>query len=219
MRPQQQKFKHDPANGSYGDCFRTALACILDLDRDEVPHFNEGLQFDDGNQMGIIYMTPSTVRIVKIGPLQAYLAYRIIEKSWIANYRKFIPIWAILSFAGRRHWLTIRNDILNPRSRTFLAFKGRVAVATMIIIRRDWGLEVDELFVLPGSTSIGIGSALLKIAKSEAAKSGFRLRIGAMAFNRRARRFYEREGGKLIMKYRYGWGDVSFPSVIYEWAR
>jgi len=46
MRPQKQKFAHKPDEGVFGDCFRTALAAILDLDRDDVPHFNEGAMFD-----------------------------------------------------------------------------------------------------------------------------------------------------------------------------
>ena len=29
---------HDPENGIYGDCFRTAVACILDKKPEEVPH-------------------------------------------------------------------------------------------------------------------------------------------------------------------------------------
>lgn len=39
MRVQKQKFMHDPANGVWGDCHRTVIACILDLDASEVPHF------------------------------------------------------------------------------------------------------------------------------------------------------------------------------------
>lgn len=38
MTPQKQAFRHDPENGIYGDCFRTVIACLLDLPRDEVPH-------------------------------------------------------------------------------------------------------------------------------------------------------------------------------------
>jgi len=30
---------HDPDNGLYGDCYRTVLACLLDLPRDDVPHY------------------------------------------------------------------------------------------------------------------------------------------------------------------------------------
>lgn len=39
MTPVKQLYLHDPANGQLGDCFRTALACLLDLEPEEVPHF------------------------------------------------------------------------------------------------------------------------------------------------------------------------------------
>lgn len=42
MKPQKQKFKHSPDNGIWGDCHRTAIACILNLDRDDVPNFGDG---------------------------------------------------------------------------------------------------------------------------------------------------------------------------------
>lgn len=35
----KQRFRHDPENGVFGDCHRTALACLLNLELDEVPHF------------------------------------------------------------------------------------------------------------------------------------------------------------------------------------
>lgn len=37
-----QRYSHDPANGIYGDCHRTAYACVLDLPLDEVPNFADG---------------------------------------------------------------------------------------------------------------------------------------------------------------------------------
>lgn len=45
MTPQKQRFRHRPEQGEYGDCHRTALACLLDLDRDSVPNFGE--HYDD----------------------------------------------------------------------------------------------------------------------------------------------------------------------------
>lgn len=39
MLLQKQLYRHDPANGVYGDCARTALACMLDLPVELVPHF------------------------------------------------------------------------------------------------------------------------------------------------------------------------------------
>ena len=45
MTPQKQRFRHRPEVGEYGDCHRTAIACLLDLDRDSVPNFGE--HYDD----------------------------------------------------------------------------------------------------------------------------------------------------------------------------
>lgn len=47
MRPQKQAFKHDPKNGVFGDCYRTSIAALLDLDRDQVPHFMDGCDTAD----------------------------------------------------------------------------------------------------------------------------------------------------------------------------
>ena len=50
----QQRFLHDPANGQYGDCHRTALACLLDLDPEQVPHFYE--QKVQAEKSGEVYL-------------------------------------------------------------------------------------------------------------------------------------------------------------------
>lgn len=41
MRAQKQLFRHRPQNGEIGDCHRTAIACLLDLEPQDVPHFGE----------------------------------------------------------------------------------------------------------------------------------------------------------------------------------
>lgn len=41
MRPQKQKNLHRPEEGLIGDCHRTCYACLLDMDRDEIPNFGE----------------------------------------------------------------------------------------------------------------------------------------------------------------------------------
>ena len=42
---QKQAFRHNPANNSFGDCHRTCIANMLDLNRDTVP--NWGVHYDD----------------------------------------------------------------------------------------------------------------------------------------------------------------------------
>lgn len=44
MQYHKQLFRHDPENGFVGDCFRTALACLLDLKPEDAPHFMGNLK-------------------------------------------------------------------------------------------------------------------------------------------------------------------------------
>lgn len=39
LRWHKQRFRHDPENGVYGDCYRTVLACLFGLEPEQVPHF------------------------------------------------------------------------------------------------------------------------------------------------------------------------------------
>lgn len=42
MTPYKQTIPHKPDEGLYGDCWRTAIACLLDQDPLTVPHFCNG---------------------------------------------------------------------------------------------------------------------------------------------------------------------------------
>ena len=51
MLYQKQLFRHAPEKGIYGDCYRTALACILDERTDQVPHFyDKGVEAEEALQ-------------------------------------------------------------------------------------------------------------------------------------------------------------------------
>lgn len=47
MTPVKQQYKHNPPE-TYGDCHRAALASLLDLPIEQVPHFMDGLSPDEG---------------------------------------------------------------------------------------------------------------------------------------------------------------------------
>ena len=64
FRYQKQLNRHDPENGKWGDCFPTVLACLMNIDRKEVPHF-----FDQGNEdYSVVYdwMAERRVRLIKV---------------------------------------------------------------------------------------------------------------------------------------------------------
>lgn len=41
MIRRHQLFRHEPHNEIYGDCHRTAIACLLDMEPWQVPHFTQ----------------------------------------------------------------------------------------------------------------------------------------------------------------------------------
>ena len=47
MIPYKQLNRHEPERGIYGDCFRTAIGCLLGLPPIAVPHFMENMSPDD----------------------------------------------------------------------------------------------------------------------------------------------------------------------------
>ena len=46
MREYKQLYRHKPPE-SYGDCFRTAIGCLLDMPPEKVPHFYDGIDKND----------------------------------------------------------------------------------------------------------------------------------------------------------------------------
>lgn len=49
MKYHKQLYRHEPERGICGDCFRTCIACILDMVPLQVPHFADGLaEREDG---------------------------------------------------------------------------------------------------------------------------------------------------------------------------
>lgn len=45
MQYHKQKFLHNPDQGTFGDCHRTVIACLLDKEPEEVPHW--GIHYFD----------------------------------------------------------------------------------------------------------------------------------------------------------------------------
>lgn len=47
MRFIKQMFQHAPEEGIYGDCFRTAVACVVECDPADLPHEHRAMSGDD----------------------------------------------------------------------------------------------------------------------------------------------------------------------------
>jgi putative acetyltransferase len=86
------------------------------------------------------------------------------------------------------------------------------AVAGFVVLRAD---VLDSLYVAPGLQGRGVGSALFTRAK-EARPDGFRLWV--FQENRRARRFYEARGCRLIRETDGAANEERTPDALYEWG-
>ena len=78
MKPQKQLLRHKPP-ATYGDCFRTAIAIVLDTDAASVPHFMDGgVSGDEGAEAAEAFLNErglTAINIVCDGarPLQGVL--------------------------------------------------------------------------------------------------------------------------------------------------
>lgn len=67
MTPHIQRFRHAPAEGIYGDCFRTCIACLLDVEPEALPH--EHREYENGEQLAMMnrFLAPRGLRLIYIG--------------------------------------------------------------------------------------------------------------------------------------------------------
>ncbi|WP_458763646.1 hypothetical protein [Cupriavidus basilensis] len=66
MTPQKQLIDHDPANDKWGDCWRTCIACLLDLHPSEVPNFAEGGDQARGDRLARAWLKARGYNLVKM---------------------------------------------------------------------------------------------------------------------------------------------------------
>ena len=84
------------------------------------------------------------------------------------------------------------------------------ALAGILVLDGDF---VDQLYVEPGLTGRGIGSALLAVAKRERPQG---LQLWAFQTNTGARRFYERHGFVEVRRTDGGDNEERAPDVLYQ---
>ncbi|MFB9267848.1 GNAT family N-acetyltransferase [Bradyrhizobium erythrophlei] len=91
------------------------------------------------------------------------------------------------------------------------AFDGE-AMTGVIAFHDGW---IEQLYVVPGAQRRGIGSALLAIARKDAA----RLELWTFQRNTQARRFYEARGFVLVEQTDGSRNEEREPDARYLWTR
>lgn len=123
MTPHKQRFAHKPEEGIYGDCCRTVIACILDIEPEEVPHYHRMLA--DGEQSDLMneWLLGRDLQLVQI-------PYDSDPDDVLSAMRKMNPgltyLLAGLSRTGVDHYVIAKDDkIIHDPSLTDAGIIGR----------------------------------------------------------------------------------------------
>jgi GNAT superfamily N-acetyltransferase len=106
-----------------------------------------------------------------------------------------------------RDWF---RDVVLPERDVTLAERDGLIVGLLVLD----GASIDQLYVEPGSTSRGVGGALIDVAKA-ARPTG--LDLWTFQSNLGARRFYERHGFVAVATTA-GENEEGAPDVRYRWS-
>lgn len=110
MKPQHQAFKSDPDNGVVGDCLRTCIASILDMDRDDVPHFADPIVHIEINE----WLAPQGLYFVDL-PFQSNTLHDLLK--CFAHYNPDLHYLLCVKGAnGTGHVVVCKNDkvVMDP---------------------------------------------------------------------------------------------------------
>jgi len=88
-----------------------------------------------------------------------------------------------------REWV---RTVVIPKREAWLAVSPSEGVLAVLVLDDDW---VDQLYVHPAWTGMGLGSRLIELAKGRRPEG---LQLWTFATNVAARRFYERRGFTVV---------------------
>jgi putative acetyltransferase len=128
---------------------------------------------------------------------------------WCAAWEKTYPA---IDYQAR--WPSMWRKWQESGAAIFSAMRGRDFIGMIVLIGADEGLVLEQIALAPAEQGSGTAHLLMTFAKKRAPD---RLRLTVNAFNRRAIRFYEREGF-----VRTGTGinaNSGLSTFDYEWRR
>jgi GNAT superfamily N-acetyltransferase len=130
-----------------------------------------------------------------------------ISDVYLASFR------ATYDFPGAHTDQEVRDwhrDVVLPTQEVWVAVAGRLLVALMALSSE----MLDQLYVAPGWTGRGVGSALLTLAK---ARRPAGLDLYTFQVNAGARRFYERHGFEVVASGDGSGNEERQPDLRYSW--
>lgn len=102
-------------------------------------------------------------------------------------------------------------DLLIPRCECWLAERPPDAVVGILVLKGAW---IDQLYVDPDHTRVGIGTQLIAVAKRERPGG---LRLWTFLSNEDAQRFYVRGGFQEVQRTDGSRNEERAPDVQFAW--
>jgi GNAT superfamily N-acetyltransferase len=111
-----------------------------------------------------------------------------------------------------RQW--VAHALVPSGQVTVAVYHGQRIIGMMATSRENGCGWIDQLYLVPEFTGLGIGAQLLTQAKAEL---GPPLRLYTFQENAGARQFYERHGFRTIAFTNGSENEERCPDVLYEW--
>lgn len=106
------------------------------------------------------------------------------------------------------------REVLLPTAQVIVAEENGVIVGMMALSKNEGIGWIDQLYLSPKVVGQGIGTMLVKTAKSIL---GSPIRLHTFQENTGARRFYERHGFQVLGFSDGSRNEENCPDVLYEW--
>jgi GNAT superfamily N-acetyltransferase len=121
---------------------------------------------------------------------EAAFVYRVVE----ATMRGYVEqTWGSFNATLTRQGIA---EMIASGNCSIIEFEGE-DIGVLSVERRADHVKLDQLFILPSHQNRGIGTSILRAIVREAREGGMPVRLRLLAVNP-ARRFYEREGFRVI---------------------
>lgn len=135
-----------------------------------------------------------------------------ISNIYQASRKKFVA-FAPLTHSDESIYKWI-SEVLIPTSQVIVAEEGDIVIGMMALSKREGVGWIDQLYLSPEAVGRGIGTLLIKTAKS---MLGSPICLRTFQENAEARRFYEKHGFQLLELTDGSNNEENCPDMLYEW--
>ena len=135
-----------------------------------------------------------------------------IADVYLASRKEFVFFAPLVHTDESIHqWV---REVLLPSEQVIVAEENGVIIGMMSLISDEGMGRIRQLYILPAAVGHGIGTLLVKMAKSVL---GPPIQLYTFQENIGARRFYERHGFQAIEFSDGSDNEENCPAVLYEW--